>query len=647
VNDKHVPPTEIQDIQQTLFNEKRILIENCLFGVDINPKSVLICRLRMWIELLKNSYYTDHSNYQYLETLPNIDMNIVAGNSLISKFDKGLDIFEKQAVKDLIYIYKTNATVYKNETDYDRKIQTRRTIENVKQDLLKFAKPQDKYYKLYLKKYNELGSLQNKPSPTKDMIKLIVKLNAEVVEYEKRYQENYYNVYTNSLEWALEFPEILDENGDFVGFDIVLGNPPYFMISNEPRLKEVNENYEIFKNTADIYTLFIERGLQILKPEGKLSFITSNKWLRAAYGESLREFLLKNTTIDKLIDFDGLKIFDEANVDTSIIELTKHKNGKQSVDAVRFDKTFDLENDSISEYFDMRKIELKDLSKESWNLKSEKENALKTKIEKIGKPLKNWNINIYRGITTGLNEAFVIDNDKKEQLIKEDKKNAQIIKPLLRGRDIKQYYYINSDLWIIGVFPAQNIKIEKYPKIEKYLENYKTQLESKPFEFKGEWNGRKTGNFEWYEIQDNTAYFPEFEKEKIIFTKASQTKSFAYDDKGMYLQNTSYILTGSNLKYLLGILNSKLITYAFLNFYQSGGIEGEITVQAINEIPIPEITDANKTKVDKMETLVNEIITLKENDKEADVSVQTNKIDKLVYKLYDLTDAEIAIIEGK
>jgi type II restriction/modification system DNA methylase subunit YeeA len=436
VNDKHQPIKELQEIQHALFNEKRTLIEKCLFGVDINPKSVLICRLRLWIELLKNSYYTEQSNYKYLETLPNIDINIVSGNSLISKFDKGLDIFEKQAVKNLIYIYKTNATIYKNETDHDRKMQSRRTIENVKQELLKFAKPQDKHYRLFLIKSRELGNLLEIKSPSESIKKQIVKLSTEVAEHEKCYQENYYNVYTNSLEWALEFPEILNENGDFVGFDIVLGNPPYFSISNEPRLKEINENYTIYKQTADIYTLFIERGLQLLQPEGKLCFIVSNKWLRAAYGESLREFLLKNTTIDKLIDFDGLKVFDEATVDTSIIEITKHKNGKQTVEAVRFDKTFDLEK-GISEYFYKNKIQLKDLTKESWNFASDKENSLKQKIEKLGIPIKDWNIKINFGIKTGLNEAFIIDEKTKNELISKDAKNSQLIKPILRGNKLQ------------------------------------------------------------------------------------------------------------------------------------------------------------------------------------------------------------------
>jgi len=429
-----------------------------------------------------------------------------------------------------------------------------------------------------------------------------------------------------------------------------------------------NENYTIFKTTADIYTLFIERGVQILKQNGRLNYITSNKWLRANYGEKLRSFLLKNTSIEKIIDFDGLKVFDEATVDTGIIEIKKFKNGNQQVEVVRFDKTFDLQKDNVAEYFKNNKIQLKNLTNNSWNLKSEKENAIKTKIEQKGKALENWNINIYRGITTGLNEAFVIDEKIKNELIKADKKNEQFIKPLLRGRDIKKYSVKSDKLWLIVIPKGYTIKSvlknknqssennnitvqePRYGYISKtvawnYMKENHNSIANylKKFEQKAEKRDDK-GDF-WWELRACT-YYSEFEKEKIIFTKASQTIAFAYDTNGHYLQNTSYILTGEKLKYLIGLLNSKLINFAFINFYQSGGIEGEITVQAINKIPIPEITEDNQETVAKIKTLVNEIINLKETDKEADISAKQNEIDKLVYQLYDLTNEEIEMIEN-
>jgi len=645
VNDKGNPPSEIQNIQKAIFYEKRNLIENCIYGVDINPKSVLICRLRLWIELLKNTFYTEQSNYFFLETLPNIDINIKTGNSLISKFDTGLDLFERTAIKNKIIEYKFITDQYKKTSDYNQKTKFRNQIENIKTELQKYAIPRDKHYRKYLKKKDELGGLLNIKGDNKTIQNKIIKLTEELTEQETKYKENYNKVYSNSMEWAVEFPEILTDEGVFEGFDIVMGNPPYFSISKDQNLKEVNENYTTYKQTGDIYTLFIERGMQILKKKGRLNYITSNKWLRASYGESLRSYLLKNSTIEKIIDFDGLKVFDEATVDTGIIEIQKHKNGNKAVKAVRFDKTFDLEKDSIYRYFEKYKIELTNLTKDSWNLKSEKENAIKNRIETAGKRLENWNANIYRGITTGLNEAFVINEETKNKLIEADKKNKDFIKPLLRGRDVKRYGTDFSNLWIICVFPTQNIDIKKHSSLRNYLNNFKEKLESKPKNYKGNWLGRKTGNFEWYEIQDNTAYYPEFEKEKIVFTKASQTKSFAYDNKGYYLLNTSYVLTGKNLKYLLAILNSKLTTFAFLNYYQSGGIEGEITVQAIKKLPIPEITQDNQETVNSIEVLVNQIIEQKENNSKADITAQTTEIDKLVYRLYKLTKEEIEMIE--
>jgi len=655
VNDKHIPPSEIQNIQQTLFNEKRTLIENCLFGVDINPKSVLICRLRMWIELLKNSFYTAESNYKYLETLPNIDINIKTGNSLISKFDTGLNIFERTAVNNLIVRYKLSTDQYKTTTDYDQKQKFRTIIENTKNELLKYAIPQDKHYKQFLKKSRELQNLIG-INPQSEAIKTqIVKLSSEVAELEKKYTDNYYHVYANSLEWAIDFPEILSENGEFVGFDIVLGNPPYFSISNEPKLKEVNENYIIFKNTADIYTLFIERGMQILKPQGRLSYITSNKWLRAAYGESLREYLLKNTTIEKLIDFDGLKIFDEATVDTGIIELQKYKNGQRKIAAVQFDKTFNLKKDSIADYFQKHKIELKDLGKESWNFASENEKSLKDKMNKVGKMLEQWEVEINRGLLTGYNKAFFIDTETKESLIKTDKKNQEIISPLLRGRDVHNYFIDKKERHLINTYNGKliteydnyskkyrkvrvdRIEVEKdYPSVYEYLKQFETELIKR--DDQGEhWTNHR-----------NCAYQHLFYQEKIIYPETTGRRSeFYLDTQNYIIDKTCFMITGGNLKYLLAVLNSKLIEFYFEN---EGRLLGQSAIQYskqyVEKIPIPEITEANQETVNAIETLVNEIIELKETDKQADISVQTSKIDQLVYQLYELTNKEIEMIEN-
>ncbi|TAE67704.1 MAG: class I SAM-dependent DNA methyltransferase [Bacteroidetes bacterium] len=653
VNEKHQPIDEKQEIQHALFTEKRTLIEKCLFGVDINPKSVLICRLRLWIELLKNSYYTSHSNYKYLETLPNIDINIVTGNSLISKFDKGLDIFEKQAVKDLIYIYKTNATVYKNENDYDHKIQTRMIIENVKQELLKFAKPQDKHYRSFLTKSRELENLLEIKPQSEPVKKLIVKLSTEIAEHQKRYQENYYNVYENSLEWALEFPEILNENGDFIGFDIVIGNPPYFPISNESKLKEVNENYTIYKPTADIYTLFIERGLQILKPEGKLCMITSNKWLRTAYGDSLRNYLITKAKIDLLLDFGTIRVFDEATVDTNIIFVTKQKPENKNIKAVGFQKYFAPEIDDLTNYIAENTIELTNLTSKSWNIVKENEDNLKSKIEKIGKPLITFGVNINRGIATGYNKAFIIDTQKKDQLLNADPKNAEVIKPLLRGVDIKKYFSIIKDLWIIYIpwhFPLHDDEIKgyslqaeeqfklQYPTLFEYFLANKENLLKR--------NTAETNiRYEWYALQRCAAtYIGDFKKEKIMWQAITKKFDFHYDTQGMYSDVTTFIMTGENLKYILGILNSFFFTYCMDNIYLLGDTFRSKNI-ILQNFPIPEITEENKTGVKKIEILIDEILAKKHADINSDISEETKEVDKLVYKLYNLDDMDIEMID--
>ncbi len=459
-------------------------------------------------------------------------------------------------------------------------------------------------------------------------------------EKERFYKENH------AFNWAENFPQICDENGNFEGFDIVMGNPPYISISKYPNLKNIKDRYEVYQQSGDIYALFIERCFYVLKSGGFLSFITSNKWLRSAYGESLRKFLIEKTLVQKIVDFNSLKVFNEATVDTNVLYIQKSKTKKalknQVVKAVRLNKNFNLEKDSIFKYFDKYQLKLNNLTSEIWNLTSKKENLIQQKIEAKGKFLKDWDIKIYRGITTGLNKAFIIDTKMKNLLIKKDEKNKEIIKPLLRGRDIKKYTTVWDNLWLINThngIKSKKIKAidvkKDYPFLFKYLKKFTSKLKN-----------RQDKGYHWSNLR-NCTYFSEFEKEKIIFTKASQVKSFVYDKKGHFLLNTSYLMTGKNLKYLLALLNSKLISFAFMHFYQSGGINGEITVQGIREIPIPEITTKNQILIQNIETLVNEILKLKEKDTKFDTSKLEKEIDILVYKLYNLTKEEIKIIENE
>ncbi len=458
----------------------------------------------------------------------------------------------------------------------------------------------------------------------------------------------------NAFDWAKEFPQLCDDNGNWQGFDVVVGNPPYIPLKKLPELKEIKKNYRTYNAKGDIYTLFIERGLQILRPEGRLGFIVSNKWLRAAYGENLREFLLKNTTIEKLIDFDGLKVFDEASVDTSILQLVKHKNGKQTVDAVRFDKTFNLEKDSIAKYFEKNKIQLNNLTNESWNFASEKEKDLKKHLLSVSKTLELWDIEINRGILTGYNEAFFIDNTTKEELIRKDKKNSQIISPFLRGRDVHNYYIDKQNRYLINTYngklvtkynPATDknsreridrIDVEKdYPTIYEYLKQFENELRKR--EDQGEhWTNHR-----------NCAYQHLFYQEKIIYPETTGRRSEFYLDIDNYIiDKTCFMITGKNLKYILGVLNSKLIQFYFEN---EGRLLGKTAIQYskqyVEKIPIPEITETNKMLVSEIEINVEKILKRKKENPQNDISELKQKIDEIIYKLYELSEEEITLIE--
>ncbi len=654
VNEKGNPPSEIQNIQKSIFYEKRKLIENCIYGVDINPKSVLICRLRLWIELLKNTFYTKESNYKFLETLPNIDINIKTGNSLISKFDTGLDLFERTAVKNNIIQYKFITDEYKKTSEYEQKTKFRDQIKRIKSELEKYAIPRDKYYRNYLKKKNELGKLLNIPGNQKTIQKQIVKISAEVTELENKYKENYHNVYANSMEWSIEFPEILSNSGEFQGFDLVIGNPPYFSISKDQHLKEVNENYQTFKSSGDIYMLFIERAIQILKKGGMLSYITSNKWMRAAYGESLRKFLLENTTVNKIIDFDGLKVFDEATVDTNIISVFNKKNGNNNIEAVRFDKTFDLEKESISKYFDENKITLSGLTSESWAFLSEKEKQIKNKLMTKGKILKNWDIEINRGILTGLNEAFIVTTKIRNEILyhcetkKERQNTNNLLKNILRGRDIKKYYSVESGLYLINItkgFNKQTFKNKKGNMWDIFKANYPS-LASHLIKFKQKAELRQDKGDFWWELRA-CSYNHIFEKERLVWTDIAIEPLFTIITNNYYINNTIYMISGEKIKYLLGILNSQLVKWYFPLIATGLGAKGHRFFKIfVEKIPIPEITEENQKNVTKIENLVKKIITTKEKDTGANIIKQQTEIDKLVYKLYELSKEEIKMIEN-
>ncbi|GAA9307647.1 class I SAM-dependent DNA methyltransferase [Helicobacter pylori] len=712
-------------IQKELFELKKSIIENCLFGVDINPNSCEITKLRLWIELLKYSYYIfeEGKNTNALETLPNIDINIKCGNSLISRFalkDKALLKNEKnQNLKYSIAEYKELVKIYKDpqiletlthpikDSDAVGKYAKERLYQELKQNPNKDFKkalndriekikkafkltldppPKELKFKKFLKEHLELYgksileeinynglelealALEKqmaseklfhdyRPYPKLDKSDKVVGLehfNRYVLtSYKDLQDEN--ERYANALEWRFEFPEVLDDEGDFLGFDCIIGNPPYIRQEHIKDIKPLlQKQYQDFYNsTADIYTYFFALSYHLLKDKGFNAFITSNKYARARYGAKLREWLLKKTTIVSYMELNALKVFESATVDTSIMNFIKQEPSKES----RF-KYYEPIPDDKNDLKSARSLPMKQnaLSTESFIFADATLLDLRGKMESVGTPLKDWDIQINYGIKTGANEAFIIPTEKREEILnacktqEERKRTEALIKPILRGKDIKRYSYEWADLWVINThngytsnlkFKIPPIDIEKYPAIKTHLNSHYDTIAT-----------RSDQGDTPYHLR-NCAYLEDFEKEKIVYGEIVQEPRF-YLDNGecelgyFYAEATSFILTGEHLHYLLGMLHSKLITFAFKTFYAGGGL-GESGYRYkkafIERLPIPKITPQNQKLAHKITDCAKAILEAKEKDPKTNTQELEKEIDALVYQLYNLTDEEIKTIE--
>ncbi|WP_396188214.1 class I SAM-dependent DNA methyltransferase [Flavobacterium sp.] len=623
---------ESQRLQETLFHEKQTIIENCLFGVDINPNSVKICRLRLWIELLKNAYYRNETE---LETLPNIDINIKCGNSLIARF--GLDADLKEALKKSklkIDDYKRAVDQYRNAESKEQKRDMETVIAEIKtgfssnidnpfKDKIKKARWEVNKYETEINTKEQWGDKIEK-SLLKEFE--IAKKKFQKLEEEQEEIKNN-KIYEDAFEWRFEFPEVLNDQGDFVGFDVVIGNPPYVQLQKmgQESISLEKMNFETYTKTGDIYSLFYELGFNILCKNGLLTFITSNKWMRAAYGESLRNYFVQKTNPILLVDFGGVQVFDTATVDTNILMGAKSKYDLETK-ACLLNKDFDSSN---IENFINTNYTLTHFKNDSWVVLSSIEKQIKDKIEKIGTPLKDWDIQINYGIKTGYNEAFIIDGKKRDELIKEDPKSVEIIRPILRGRDIKKYSYDFADLYLInthngikekGISP---VDINNYPAIKKHLDLYLPQLEK-----------RQDKGDTMYNLR-NCAYIEDFSKQKIIFQEMVQESSFILDLEGKFIcLDTARIITGSDLEVLISILNSDLFFYCIKTFYGGGGL-GETGVRMkhtfFENFPVPWFTENQKNKLRKL---------IKNPTKE-----NLEQINAIIYDSYNLENLEIKAIK--
>lgn len=673
---------ESQRIQETLFHEKQTIIENCLFGVDINPNSVKICRLRLWIELLKNAYYIQDSSVQThcnvshaipmeLQTLPNIDINIKCGNSLVSRFALDSDLkqaLRKSASKWTIDGYRVAVQTYRNAQNKEQKREMERLINDIKSNFRSEITQNDPKVKRHNKLSGELFHFSNQQKlfemskkEKADWNKKIEKLTSDTKKLEAEIEEIKSNkIFDNAFEWRFEFPEVLNDEGDFIGFDVVIGNPPYI---RQEELKEFKgyykENYKFHSGTTDIYVYFIEKGFDVLKSKGVFTYIMPNKFMQAGYGQPARIFLLEQNLLE-IIDFGDFQVFDEATTYPCILRAGKEVPNDEFT-SVKIKTSGFTDNFTNYVVSNSNVIKQSSLTSETWVIEDSASQTLLQRMRAKGEKLETYiGDGAKRGVLTGLTEAFLIDTETKNNIISSDTNSARLIKPFLLGRDVKPYATEDNKNWLILIPKGFTIKrnlppdnpyyvaepmprygfieyeeawewlMKNYPGVAGHLINYRDKAEARTD--KGDY---------WWELRA-CDYYDKFEKPKILYQVFQVKPCFIFDSSGMYCNNSMWFIPSDD-KVLLGILNSKTGWWLISKYCTAIQNGYQLIWKYFSQIPIAKGDESVRIQV---EGLVNEIIEAKKQNPSADTTALETQIDQLVYQLYDLTEEEIAIIEA-
>jgi adenine-specific DNA-methyltransferase len=633
---------EMQRLQKLLFHEKQTVIENCLFGVDINPNSVKICRLRLWIELLKNAYYREEDNFTELETLPNIDINIKCGNSLLSRF--ALDADLSKALKSIKYdikAYRGFVQDYKNEKSREVKRGLQRIIDGIKTDFRteigKNDPKQLRLYKLGGELYNlvqpqmfELSAKEKKANQEKQ-----AKLEADIQKLSSEIEEIKNNaVYKNAFEWRFEFPEVLNNDGDFEGFDIVIGNPPYIRVQDlqHSLIDSYKDKFKVAHKRIDISILFIELGHKILKTNGLQTYITSNQFLKAEYGRNVRAFLKGHLKVN--IDYSKVSVFDGLATYVSVFLISKNQN--KAIDYKLMENAEDVPQGFIQ-------FETSTFSDEPWDFNINQ--SLKQKVFNDKNTL-NEISNFTYGVITGLDKAFLIPLDQ----IKELNLEKEITKNFIRPQNYKKYHISSQTFSLIFPYNKDNTIIEeaklknKFPNCFKFLSRFKTELENR----QDSRTTIKEKGVAWYSLMRRVD-LDDIDTEKIIFYDVGMLPNFILDNNNfIFGGGTSHSLrltdTSYDVRFILGVLNSALMTWVIYDLCPvKMGNARKYGLDYIKKLPIPKNVD-EKIK-NSIIQFVDKILEAKQQGE--DSSDIEKKIDELVYKLYDITADEQKIIEGK
>ena len=634
-------------LQSALFREKRHLIEHCLYGVDLNPNSVRICRLRLWIELLKHAYYTPESAFRELETLPNLELNVRAGNSLISRYPLQADLTEVFRRKDFsLASYRRAVGEFFSARGREQKQVLEDFLQRLKDQFRTDIQRHDPLLKRITRAREDLlrAELDQKP----DLFgkarlteadgwarQTTARLNLDKLEAERQQREQG-ALFRDAFEWRFEFPEVLSADGSFRGFDAVLGNPPYIRQEElAPTTKaHLRQHYTTGTGTADLYVYFYELGLGLLAPGGELSFITNNKWLRAGYGQGLRRYLLRpELRLQELLDFGDLPVFPEATTYPNILSVQRAPQAA----TVRVAELTTLGSDTtrFSETVEAAATDMPTLrlSEEAWSLAATDKQDLLEKLRAAGTPLGEYvEGNLFRGIETGLNEAFVIDVETRDFIISGDAKAADVIVPFLIGRDVKRYRSLKSDKYLLYI--PWDFNMGAYPSIESHLLPFKSELEKRPEVQKN--------RYPWFALRRYASeWVDEFKRPKIMSAAMSQNAPFTLESDGHFSNDKTNIIVSDSL-FLLGVLNSTPTDFYFKSI-SSTKANGYFEYKPVylSQLPIPAATAEQQAPI---VALVEQVLAAKAASPAADTQALEQQLDTLVARLYGLTPAEQALL---
>ncbi|EAH5176363.1 class I SAM-dependent DNA methyltransferase [Campylobacter coli] len=674
------PKDKAHLIQQELFHTKKDIIENNLFGVDINPNSCEITKLRLWIELLKHSFYQsfDDENYHDLKTLPNIDINIKCGNSLVSYFETGKSLNHYPNIKERMGKYKRIVKDYK-EGFYTDKSHINQEIKNLKISFKNFCFA-DKFKKemkgfndkceKYSKKYGNFLAVDD------ENLKFFVSANLTLFDFDekeatkefanlKKEYDNIFNLESNHpFEWRFEFPEILDDDGNFKGFDLIIGNPPYIKEAENKELFTNTKKLRTYQGKMDIWYHFVGRGFDILKNNGYLAFIATNNWVTNSGAKKLRNIVLEESQILSLVDFSSFMVFDSASIQTMIMSFQKTKPPKNyefhfakiTTQTPIYDDAINLLKNEKTQNNEILKINLtpKKFIDKTLNFTKSDYEELFNKIQKYGKfyleekevangihphyDFINNRINSNHNFAFKIGQGiFGLSEEEKEKL-KLTKLENNLVKPYYDTQNFLKFFFKkNNHQWLIytnSSFKNPN-SMDDYPNLKKHLDKFQNVITS-----------------------DNKPYGLHRARDEKFFTgsprivalrKCVGEPKFSYVDFDCYVSATFYVIKTQriNVKYLTAILNSKLIAFWLKHKGKMQGNNYQIDKEPLLNIPIVTINSKNQKIADELINLVDEILKAKEQDKNANTQELENKINSIVYKLYNLTEEEIKIIEGK